>query len=198
MIHPDRGFLVAFAKFLGAELALRDVVVGYEPRRALVVLVKVEPGSLRIDDDRVLLFRMHLQQVARHVVGRRFAAVALQANDGLVAQVGHLLSCLRSTALAEGHQRPCACQQQVTLDQVRQAEIGIGLDQHFALLHGHVELVGLDGIEHLRQQWLRTGVRVARLDGRSGRVLLDVAGCLAGRKGHPAREQQAASSNEGA
>jgi hypothetical protein len=53
---------------------------------------------------------------------------------------------------------------------VRQAEIGIGLDQHVGLLHGQVEPVGFDGVEYLGQQRFRAGIRVARLgDGAAGR-----------------------------
>jgi len=42
VIDADRGALVAFAGLFGAELAVGDVVVGYEARPAIVILVDVE------------------------------------------------------------------------------------------------------------------------------------------------------------
>jgi hypothetical protein len=46
---------------------------------------------LRVDDDGVALVGLHLQQVARHEVGRGFLSVGFQAGHGLGAQIGHLV-----------------------------------------------------------------------------------------------------------
>ncbi len=52
VIDADRRLLVAFAELFGAQLALCDVVVGDEARRAIVIVVEIEPGFLTVADTR--------------------------------------------------------------------------------------------------------------------------------------------------
>ena len=64
VIDTDRCFLVTFPSFVGAELAMRDVIVGDKtrpPARVGVILVEIEPGFLCVYNNRVSLVGGHLQ-----------------------------------------------------------------------------------------------------------------------------------------
>ncbi len=71
-INTDWGFLVPFLQFLRAVLSAADIVIGKIVWLAFHVAVQIKPGFAGIGDNRVFLFRLHLQQIfGRHVLRNR-------------------------------------------------------------------------------------------------------------------------------
>ena len=62
--------------------------------------------------------------------------------------------------VAEGLQRAAASQQQIALDQVRQAEIGFNPEQRFNVIERLIEAVVLDFLECFAQQFVGALVRL--------------------------------------
>ena len=88
MIHPGRCFFVTLEHLARAKFAVRHVIVGDEAWAPFVILIEIEAGLLRIDDNGVFLVRLHLQEVARYIVGdSATVSIGFEPGDRLVAQV---------------------------------------------------------------------------------------------------------------